>query len=301
MNEQDYQIFFSEGMNCLEKKNYRKAQDLFSECYLEKKNFRTNYFLFEACYRQKDFKEACRLAQEYLVEYIKDNEKLKSLLVATVKSKNGIGAHKLYLNIKNYMTVNEKKFFLDIIVNEENKISKLDSENLAKKLKYCGLQETYLQKKILQESYGLPLKIFKQVARKILSDENVHQFIRISILDDLRELEDEQEINYLSIDNQITKLIPAKLHEFEQTSVYAALKHEILSRQNDDGNLLIWNEVKLKLRLLYPFEELIISDVRNWRKIFLLDNFEGTLPKDQVLAKSLEDIMVSWNIKKNMP
>ncbi|EJE99064.1 hypothetical protein [Liquorilactobacillus mali] len=295
MDDKEYEMSFSRGIAFLEDKNYKKAQKLLAECYLEKKNFRTNFFLFQACYGQSDFKEASRLADEYLIEYLSDNKKFESLILAKMMAGDVIGTHKLYLQVKKYMNTAEKNHFFGLIKKEESKIELEKMQELKKSLLYCGAFSKIRQRKILQKSYNLPLDDFKETAQKLLCDENVHQFVKVSILDDLRQLNDNREAPYLFIDGKLYKIKPSGLHVFEETKLFSSLKQQIISEQNDNNDLLRWNEIKLKLSLLYPFEEKIIGNSQKWKGLLMLENIRNYSIEEQDLARKLEELLVEWS------
>ena len=58
-------------------KDYTKARKLLEKEYLEKKTFRTNYFLFLVFLKIEDYIAAYETANEYIRQYIIDNEKFK--------------------------------------------------------------------------------------------------------------------------------------------------------------------------------------------------------------------------------
>ncbi|MDV7757211.1 hypothetical protein [Liquorilactobacillus mali] len=295
MDDKEYEMSFSRGIAFLEDKKYKKAQKLLAECYLEKKNFRTNFFLFQACYGQSDFKEASRLTDEYLIEYLSDNKKFEYLILAKMMAGDVIGTHKLYLQVKKYMNTVEKNHFFGLIKKEESKIELEKMQELKKSLLYCGAFSKIRQRKILQESYNLPLDVFKETAQKLLCDENVHQFVKVSILDDLRQLNDNREAPYLFIDGKLYKIKPSGLHVFEETKLFSSLKQQVISEQNDNNDLLRWNEIKLKLSLLYPFEEKIIGNSQKWKGLLMLENIRNYSSEEQDLARKLEELLVEWS------
>ncbi|MFT8424019.1 MAG: hypothetical protein ABF682_07750 [Liquorilactobacillus sp.] len=295
MNDKEYQRAFSKGVEFLENKNYKKAQKLLAECYLEKKNFRTNFFLFQACYGQGDFKEARRLGKEYLTEYLSDNKKLDLLILAGMMAEDVIGTYKLYSHFRKYMNTTEKKHFFELIKDEESKIDVKRTLELKKSLLYCGSFPRMRQRRVLQDSYSLPLADFREVAPKILCDKNVHQFIKVSILDDLRQVEDSREAPYLFVDDKLYQIKPSELHVFEETKLFSALKYQIISEQNDNNDLLRWNEIKLKLSLLYPFEEKFIGNFRKVKELLMLENMQNYSDADQNLARKLEKLLVEWS------
>ncbi|MBZ2404723.1 hypothetical protein [Liquorilactobacillus hordei] len=295
MDDKEYQMIFFDGVESLENKNYKKAQMLFAECYLKRKNFRTNFFLFQACYGQNDFKEASRLAGEYLIEYLTDNKKFELLIRARMMAEDVIGMYKLYLQVSSYMNANEKKYFFDLIKKEEDKIDEKKSREIKKALIYCGLFSGRHQRKALQDSYSLPLDDFKEAAPKILCDENVHQLIKVSILDDLRQLQDKREEKFLFIDGKTYSIRPVELHIFEETNLFSDLKQQVISEQNDNNDLLRWNEIKLKLSLLYPFEERIIDNSKKWKELLMLENIHSYENEEQKLALKLEKVLVEWS------
>lgn len=121
-------------------KDYTKARKLLEKEYLEKKTFRTNYFLFLVFLKIEDYIAAYETANEYIRQYIIDNEKFKKYQKAAIFAGMNVKLQELSNNIFEYATESEQKEFDEnqqmLLTDYLNKDSKLE---LMKRLSYLGV------------------------------------------------------------------------------------------------------------------------------------------------------------------
>ncbi len=166
-------------------KDYTKARKLLEKEYLEKKTFRTNYFLFLVFLKIEDYIAAYETANEYIRQYIIDNEKFKKYQKAAIFAGMNVKLQELSNNIFEYTTESEQKEFdknqQTLLTDYLNKNSKLE---LMKQLSYLGIFSLFQQRKILKDAYGLSVDDFFINTKKILIDSNIHPLLKSNILDD---------------------------------------------------------------------------------------------------------------------
>lgn len=279
-------------------KDYTKARKLLEKEYLEKKTFRTNYFLFLVFLKIEDYIAAYETANEYIRQYIIDNEKFKKYQKAAIFAGMNVKLQELSNNIFEYTTESEQKEFdknqQTLLTDYLNKNSKLE---LMKQLSYLGVFPLFQQRKILKDAYGLSVDDFFINTKKILIDSNIHPLLKSNILDDYRKLNLEETVQYTDYKNTVKTLDVKKLKEIEEYKIYKKIYKEFKQLpMNDFEKDLKWKEIVLKLMVLYPFND-IEQDLEQNLIYILLCNDEFKVLNEQELAfsKKLEDYIEQWN------
>ena len=279
-------------------KDYTKARKLLEKEYLEKKTFRTNYFLFLVFLKIEDYIAAYETANEYIRQYIIDNEKFKKYQKAAIFAGMNVKLQELSNNIFEYTTESEQKEFdknqQTLLTDYVNKNSKLE---LMKQLSYLGIFPLFQQRKILKDAYGLSVDDFFINTKKILIDSNIHPLLKSNILDDYRKLNLEETVQYTDYKNTVKILDVRKLKEIEEYKIYKKIYKEFKQLPiNDFEKDLKWKEIVLKLMVLYPFND-IEQDLEQNLIYILLCNDEFKVLNEQELAfsKKLEDYIEQWN------
>lgn len=279
-------------------KDYTKARKLLEKEYLEKKTFRTNYFLFLVFLKIEDYIAAYETANEYIRQYIIDNEKFKKYQKAAIFAGMNVKLQELSNNIFEYTTESEQKEFdknqQTLLTDYLNKNSKLE---LMKQLSYLGIFPLFQQRKILKDAYGLSVDDFFINTKKILIDSNIHPLLKSNILDDYRKLNLEETVQYTDYKNTVKILDVRKLKEIEEYKIYKKIYKEFKQLpMNDFEKNLKWKEIVLKLMVLYPFND-IEQDLEQNLIYILLCNDEFKVLNEQELAfsKKLEDYIEQWN------
>ena len=279
-------------------KDYTKARKLLEKEYLEKKTFRTNYFLFLVFLKIEDYIAAYETANEYIRQYIIDNEKFKKYQKAAIFAGMNVKLQELSNNIFEYTIESEQKEFdknqQTLLTDYLNKNSKLE---LIKQLSYLGVFPLFQQRKILKDAYGLSVDDFFINTKKILIDSNIHPLLKSNILDDYRKLNLEETVQYTDYKNTVKILDVRKLKEIEEYKIYKKIYKEFKQLpMNDFEKDLKWKEIVLKLMVLYPFND-IEQDLEQNLIYILLCNDEFKVLNEQELAfsKKLEDYIEQWN------
>ncbi|MCQ4116284.1 outer membrane protein assembly factor BamD [Ligilactobacillus sp. MP3] len=279
-------------------KDYTKARKLLEKEYLEKKTFRTNYFLFLVFLKIEDYIAAYETANEYIRQYIIDNEKFKKYQKATIFAGMNVKLQELSNNIFEYTTESEQKEFdknqQTLLTDYLNKNSKLE---LIKQLSYLGVFPLFQQRKILKDAYGLSVDDFFINTKKILIDSNIHPLLKSNILDDYRKLNLEETVQYTDYKNTVKILDVRKLKEIEEYKIYKKIYKEFKQLPMDDFEKdLKWKEIVLKLMVLYPFNDIEQNLEQNLIYILLCnDEFKVLNEQELAFSKKLEDYIEQWN------
>ena len=279
-------------------KDYTKARKLLEKEYLEKKTFRTNYFLFLVFLKIEDYIAAYETANEYIRQYIIDNEKFKKYQKAAIFAGMNVKLQELSNNIFEYTTESEQKEFdknqQTLSTDYLNKNSKL---KLMKQLSYLGIFPLFQQRKILKDAYGLSVDDFFINTKKILIDSNIHPLLKSNILDDYRKLNLEETVQYTDYKNTVKTLDVKKLKEIEEYKIYKKIYKEFKQLpMNDFEKDLKWKEIVLKLMVLYPFNDIEQNLEQNLIYILLCnDEFKVLNEQELAFSKKLEDYIEQWN------
>ena len=279
-------------------KDYTKARKLLEKEYLEKKTFRTNYFLFLVILKIEDYIAAYETANEYIRQYIIDNEKFKKYQKAAIFAGMNVKLQELSNNIFEYTTESEQKEFdknqQTLLTDYLNKNSKLE---LMKQLSYLGIFPLFQQRKILKDAYGLSVDDFFINTKKILIDSNIHPLLKSNILDDYRKLNLEETVQYTDYKNTVKTLDVKKLKEIEEYKIYKKIYKEFKQLpMNDFEKDLKWKEIVLKLMVLYPFNDIEQNLEQNLIYILLCnDEFKVLNEQELAFSKKLEDYIEQWN------
>ncbi|MBL1070692.1 hypothetical protein [Ligilactobacillus salivarius] len=279
-------------------KDYTKARKLLEKEYLEKKTFRTNYFLFLVFLKIEDYIAAYETANEYIRQYIIDNEKFKKYQKAAIFAGMNVKLQELSNNIFEYTTESEQKEFdknqQTLLTDYLNKNSKLE---LMKQLSYLGIFPLFQQRKILKDAYGLSVDDFFINTKKILIDSNIHPLLKSNILGDYRKLNLEETVQYTDYKNTVKTLDVKKLKEIEEYKIYKKIYKEFkqLPMNNFEKDLK-WKEIVLKLMVLYPFNDIEQNLEQNLIYILLCnDEFKVLNEQELAFSKKLEDYIEQWN------
>ena len=279
-------------------KDYTKARKLLEKEYLEKKTFRTNYFLFLVFLKIEDYIAAYETANEYIRQYIIDNEKFKKYQKAAIFAGMNVKLQELSNNIFEYTTESEQKEFdknqQTLLTDYLNKNSKLE---IMKQLSYLGIFPLFQQRKILKDAYGLSVDDFFINTKKILIDSNIHPLLKSNILDDYRKLNLEETVQYTDYKNTVKTLDVKKMKEIEEYKIYKKIYKEFKQLpMNDFEKDLKWKEIVLKLMVLYPFNDIEQNLGQNLIYILLCnDEFKVLNEQELAFSKKLEDYIEQWN------
>lgn len=133
------------------------------------------------------------------------------------------------------------------------------------------------QRQRLEEAYALPLESFILGTRFVLRDPFVHYLIKADIIESLRKLKVDTQLDYLWIDNQEYQVNPAKLPAQNDVSAVKAVRQIIkdqLGNQDAINFQMANQQFELQLMFLFPRATNVITDPTEWAD-FLLATLNG--------------------------
>lgn len=286
---------FEQAQEFINQKKYFLAVKLLTDCYTRQRNFRTNYLLFQALTKNKQYQAAWSLAQDYLPTYISDDDLLQELFVAMGHAGQYIAMHKLYRQLKPYMTPQEIELFLVIINDWENKADRQFIRKIILETAGIELLTPISQRSLLKKIYCLPLKYFLRISQEVLPAAKVHPLIKNDLLDTLRQLKVKQSMEFLFIDGQYYRICPQQLADYRHSQIKQQL-FQLLSDQTDQQLISVQQaEISLKLQLLYPFAEQLVKANQYWLKALLTGKTVGLTEKEGKLIVNLTQLLKQWS------
>ena len=128
------------------------------------------------------------------------------------------------------------------------------------------------QRQRLEEAYALPLESFILGTRFVLRDPFVHYLIKADIIESLRKLKVDTQLDYLWIDNQEYQVNPAELPAQDDVPAVKTVRQIIKDQLGDQDaiNFQMANQqFDLQLMFLFPRAANVITDPMEWTDILL--------------------------------
>jgi hypothetical protein len=280
----------------MDKQEFSAAAVILTTCYQLRKNFKTNYLLFWCLLKLKNYQAAVETATDFLASYIENDDYLMNLFSAMGQAAMFIKMRELYLYLNDYMDAAEKKFFKAQIIQTEKKVDQQFCRQIQRKVASMAFSPTAQQKKLVQELYKLPLTEFCSLARDLLLQPAVHPLIKNDILDNLRRLKIQKQIQIFFLDGKVYALIPQKLHDFQSSKIKIKFEKFFANASDQVLGTAQANEVFLKLQLLYPFENKIVDQVASWLPVLIGAKAELLNAKQLKWHQLLERWLQQWQV-----
>lgn len=276
--------------------NFSAAAAILTACYQVKKNFKTNYLLFCCLLKLKKYQAAVETATDFLTAYIENDDYLINLFSAMSQAAMFIKMRELYLYLNDYMDAAEKSFFKEQIIHAEKGVDQQFCRQIQKKIASTAFLPAAQQRKLVHELYQLPLAEFSSSAQDLLLQPVVHPLIKNDILDNMRRLKLQKQIQIFFLDGQVYSLIPQKLHDFQSSAIKIKFDNFFANASDQALSQAQANEVFLKLQLLYPFENQIIDQVTDWLPVLLGEKAELVNAKQLKWQEILERWLQQWQV-----
>ena len=287
---------FEQAQTAYIKGDYNKAQIILTKLYTNKKSLRTNYLLFRTLEKNEDFIAAYQLANEYLDDYLANNDWFKLYLQVGVKAGKNIKLWQLFAKIKPFLKTTEEIYIREILVADSNgAISQLQRQ-----FTHLGAFELGKQKNIYEDAYALDKISWIKAAKVILTDETIHPIIRNSTLNDLQKLGYDQVVTFVTFTGEIQQLIPKNLADFDSSEAVIT-QEKFFENEIAQGNLdslLKQREARLLLMLLYPnfaSAKNLLGDYSKWYYLLVDESSRGK--SDQAvdsLRKKVVESLLTW-------
>lgn len=288
---------YAAGQAALEKSDFLQAKELLLQAYQAKKTFKVNYLLFTALKELKDHQMASLLAEDYLLDYLRDDQKLTEYVTEMIYA-GKVRKIEMTLNLMGgFMSDKEKANFTRLFDQTLATVrAQTDVNTLIKKLKYLGALAILEQRQVFEASGSLTIAEFVESVSADLVDEDVHPLVRAAILDELRYLGSEKAVTYLLFTGEKQDFVPGNLKELDDYVMYQRLATllEADPEYAADQKEQILAELKLKLQLLYP--KLTAPYAEPEKLYAVLLGKSGLEAQENEFAQALENSLAQWTV-----
>ena len=270
--------------------HYDQAVALMEEAYLKSKNFHNNYCLFKFLKKDQKWVQAVTVANEYLNEYVQNDDYFYQYFDCRLHAGDVLGCFELLDQLDPYLNSTERQTLAQKVKLYPSYLSKEQQElkqNVLRKLKYLGGFSIHEQREILNNIKLLnPQELFLN-CRSVFLDQNVPCVVRMSLLNTLRKVSNNQ-VKVLNLFNEIIQVDLSKLVSIEKLPVYAKIKQQIFDSKKiaEPLKLKMFSEAKMKLFVVYPEIEQI--DQNDLLKIALMQT-ENLSPKGTILNQQINN------------
>ncbi|KRN88914.1 hypothetical protein [Ligilactobacillus ceti] len=284
-----------------EQADYLKAKAQLEVLYGENQTFTVNYLLFQVLVQLNELTSAMQIANDYLKEYIADNNKLQAYFEVVVAAGQQIFAWQLLQNLKQYMNDGEIAFFKQILEKADMKYQtehQREVNELKRQYRYLGVNELVVQRQLVKAAQALDYATYTTITSQLLKDDNINAFIRVNLLDELRKLDYAREVEFVDAFLNCHLLVPSELAELEKMASYQVMQNSLLADTNltDNQKMLFWKDLTLKMILLYPTNEQFLSSESNWYEILLNDKTCEMSSKETKMRDILEAEVQKWQV-----
>lgn len=285
------------GCAALEKGDFLQAKELLLQAYQAKKTFKVNYLLFTAFKELSDHQMASLLAEDYLLDYLRDDQKLTEYVTEMIYA-GKVRKIEMTLNLmRGFMSTKEKDNFTRLFDQTLATVrTQTDLNVLTKKLKHLGALDILEQRQVFEASGRLTIAEFVESVSADLVDEDVHPLVRAAILDELRYLGSEKTVTYLLFTGKKQDFVPGDLKELDDYVMYQRLVAllEADPEYAADQKEQILAELKLKLQLLYPKLTAPYADPEKLYAVLLgKSDLEA---QENEFAQALENSLAQWMV-----
>lgn len=293
MQENTYQA----GLAALEKGDLVEAINCFMATYQAKKTFKVNYLLFETLEKAERYDNAAQIADDYVTDYLKDEAKFLEYVKVMVLAGQ---IRKIEMTLELVQAFFSEPQTKRLQVQFEKTLAEVRSqeeiETLKKQFKYLGANDVIGQREVFEKTKSLTIKEFEELSQGPLLDPDVHVLLRSAILDELRYLGSEREVEYLSFTKEVSSFIPAALKELTDYLMYQRLTQLLAtdSAITPDLKEAALAEMTLKLQLLYPQLTRPFPEPEKLYRV-LMDRPDED-EKEKEFAAELEKNLQAWEI-----
>lgn len=236
--------------------HYDQAVALMEEVYLKNKNFHNNYYLFKFLKKDQKWIEAVMVANEYLNEYIQNNDYFYQYFDCRLHAGDILGCFELLNRLDPYLNSIERQTLAKKIKSYPSYLSKKQQElkqETLRKLKYLGGFSVREQREILNNIKLLnPQELFLN-CKTVFLDKDVPCVVRMSLLNTLRKVSNNQ-VKVLNLFNEVIQVDLSTLAPIEKFPIYVKIRQQILDSKEiaEPLKLRVFSEAKMKLFTIYP-------------------------------------------------
>lgn len=289
------------GIQALNDGRYRKAVSLLTACYQENATFRVNYLLTQALAKTGDYAAAYATAKDYPQEYLEDDDYFVQYIEYGCRAGDVLEIIMLLTGISRFLSTSEKKRFSRIINRATGQYwddQSTTAAQVANQLAHCGGEGVLIQRQRVKAANALTLQQFVDASRLPLIDQAVHPLVRATLMDDLRRLGVSHYVTIQPLIGSPQRVVPGDLEALDDAPVVRHYRQETIECESEKPlalRLQQYAEMRLKLMVLYPFQDDVIDDVERWRMI-LLNQQDKLSTKEQEEARLLERTIQQWRV-----
>lgn len=280
----------TKAQRAYDNKHYDQAVALMEEAYLKNKNFHNNYYLFKFLKKDQKWFQAVMVANEYLNEYVQNDNYFYQYFDCRLHAGDILGCFELLNQLDPYLSPTERQTLVKKIKIYPSYLSKKQQElkqETLRRLKYLGGFSVHEQREILNNINLLnPQELFLN-CKPILLDKDVPCIVRMSLLDRLRKVSNNQ-IKVLNLFNKVIQVDLSKLASIEAFPLYTKIKQQIFDSKEiaEPLKLKMFSEAKMKLFVVYP--EIEQMNPKELLKIALMQT-ESLSEKGIILNQQIND------------
>lgn len=289
------------GIQAFNASQYHKAVELLTACYQKNATFRINYLLTQALAKTADYPAAYATAKDYPREYLANDDYFVQYIECGCRAGAVLEIAMLLTGIKQFLTVNEQERFTRVIEHATAqywKDSATSASQVVNQLAHCGGEGVLIQRQRVKAARALTPKEFMNASRLPLIDQAVHPLIRTTLIDDLRRLAVDCPVTIQPFTGAPREVIPEKLEALDDAPVTQYYRQKIIADGNGEPlalRLQRYAEVRLKLMILYPFQDDVIDDYERWQ-IILLNQQNKLFGEEREQAYLLEKAIQQWRV-----
>ncbi len=289
------------GIQALTEGRYRKAVELLTACYQKNATFRVNYLLTQALAKAGDYVAAYATAKDCPQEYLENDDYFVQYIECGCRAGAVLEIAMLLTGISEFLSVTEKERFRGVIEQATVQYWKDQSATATQvmnQLAHCGGEGVLTQRQRVKASAALVPQQFVEASRLPLIDPAVHPLVRATLMDDLRRLAVSHPVMMQPLMGPPQEVVPGELKALDDISVVRHYRKEIVGCRSEEPlalRLQRYAEVRLKLMVLYPFQDDVIDDVERWQLI-LLNQQDKLSALEQEKAHLLEKTIQQWRV-----
>ncbi|GAA6112495.1 MAG: hypothetical protein M3005_03330 [Apilactobacillus sp.] len=272
MNEDNSQLIEKITKNISDGKYQLAANQ--AKDYLEiKPNEEIEVLLVQSLFQLKQYIEAKKEVIEFPNAFIKNEKDFALMLKVLIKNDEFIKAREIVVSLKS-----EELFFnvgMNLIEKAEEDILMNSAESVrqqAQKYYHISNKQTlYWQKEAFLAGQHLPYVEFVKYSRFVLMDPFVQSIIKSEVIDTLRKVGCEDNVDMLWIDKTSRKVELSNVKSLDEMESYKYIHNKLLEDYMSDPEkmMLLGSYFQHQAILMYPFNDEIIYDYKRWYRLSL--------------------------------
>ena len=260
------------------RKHESKAAIKLLEPFMDQEvTFEVNCLYVQALLAQQRYSKAYQEALVYERQYLQSSKTLGVWIDVLVHNQLFIPARLAISYHRQQLAPQLLAKYEQVIEQQEQQYQQNQSQTIQQTLKnfyHIGDQPYWNQEEAFTAADRLPLTEYVQGAQFVLRDPFANPLLRGTIMHTLVELGCEKSMKLIWLNGKELTVIPAGVQNPEHEGLIQNLYHDLEQRLGNDNPTDYKNylqQLQLQMLVLYPFENLAITDPSAWIDV-LLDN-----------------------------